>query len=425
MEDQLSELPDEILGIILSLLDVKEAVRTSILSRRWEYTWTLFSGSLDFDYSDVGYGLCLLRPGRGTIDVARRNFLHRVNRVMEWHQGPAIDGLSIGFDLDIRSSRCDIDRWVNFAMEKRVRRFQMDLTYYFGYTGTRYTFPLHPLSLSNFNSLTSLRLTFMNVTGEVIESFLCNCPLLEELSVVASFCVVANLKISGPSLKLRHLELVLDLANLEISASKLVSFKYDGPVISMPLKYVPALNVARFGKGYSRFLVCNFEQLSVFLSQIETLALDFSALMFERTRFPRFPTTTNLKQLELRLDVHERDTLFSCASLIRSFPLLQRFALQLLWGVEPVERGLRILKASKHPHLCLKVVEFVGFVGCSVDIEFARYLINNAVTLKRISIDPRRPYRIGFITTKEKNAVRERVRQLESELPLGVELVFF
>lgn len=50
--------------------------------------------------------------------------------------------------------------------------------------------------------------------------------------------------------------------------------------------------------------------------------------MFDRIKFPRFPTTANLKQLELRLDVRERDTLFSCASLIRSFPLLQRFALQ-------------------------------------------------------------------------------------------------
>lgn len=211
---------------------MKEAVRTSILSRRWEYTWTMFSGSLDFDYSDVGYELSLIRPGHGTIDVARQNFLHRVNRVTEWHQGPAIDGLSIGFDLDMQSSRCNIDRWVNFAMDKRVRRFQLNLTYYFGYTGRpRYTFPLHPLGLSNLNSLTSLRLTFVDVIGEVIESFLCNCPLLEELSVVASLRVV-NLKISGPSLRLRHLELVLNLASLEISASKLVSFKYSGLVIT-------------------------------------------------------------------------------------------------------------------------------------------------------------------------------------------------
>lgn len=88
-----------------------------------------------------------------------------------------------------------------------------------------------------------------------------------------------------------------------------------------------------------------------------------------------------------------------------------------------LERGQRILKANKHPHLCLKVVEIVGFVGCSLDIKFARYLLNNAVTLERLSIDPRLPYQLDFMTTKEKNLIRERARQLESELPPGAKLV--
>ncbi|KAH7852611.1 hypothetical protein Vadar_027002 [Vaccinium darrowii] len=424
MEDWLTQLPDDVLGIILSLLDVKEAVRTSTLSRRWEYVWTLFSGCLDFDYSDVACELGFLRPGPGTVDVARQNFLNRVNRVMEWHQGPAIDGLRISFDLDVESSRCDIDRWVKFAMDKRVKKFCLDLTCSHGYIRRkRYTFPKHSLSLSNFNSLTSLSMKNVDVTGEVIESFLCKCPLLEELSVVESTCI-GNLQISGPSLKLRHLEIIPRQvsANIEISASKLVSFKYGGAPISMTLKYVPALKVARFGTKYSLFLVRNFEQLSVILLQLDTLALDFWPLTYPMT-LPRFPTTTNLKQLELKLNVIDRDTLFSCASLIRSFPLLHRFALQLCWHGKPIERGQRILKANKHPHLCLKVVEFVGFVGYLLDIEFARYLLKNAVTLERLSIDPRLPCRLDFMTTQEKNVVRERARELESELSPGAEFV--
>lgn len=423
MEDRLTQLPDDVLGIILSLLDVKEAVRTSTLSRRWEYVWTLFSGCLDFDYSDVACELGFLRPGPGAVDVARQNFLHRVNRVMEWHQGPPIDGLSISFDLDVESSRCDIDRWVKFAMDKRVQKFRLDLTCSHGYIRKkRYSFPKHSLSLSNFISLMSLSMKNVDVTGEVIESFLFNCPLLEELCVVESTCI-GNLQISGPSLKLRHLEIIPRQvsANIEISASKLVSFKYGGAPISMTLKYVPALKVARFGTKYSLFLVRNFEQPSVILPQLDTLALNFWPLTYPMT-LPRFPTTANLKQLELKLDVIDRDTLFSCASLIRSFPLLHRFALQLCWS-KTLERGQRILKANKHPHLCLKVVEFVGFVGCSLDIKFARYLLNNAVTLERLSIDPRLPYQLDFMTTKEKNVIRERARQLESELPPGAKLV--
>jgi hypothetical protein len=43
----LGNLPDEILRLILSFLPTTDAVRTSILSRRWEYLWVSIS-SLDF-----------------------------------------------------------------------------------------------------------------------------------------------------------------------------------------------------------------------------------------------------------------------------------------------------------------------------------------------------------------------------------------
>ena len=47
--DQFSELPDDILVPILSVLTLKEEGRTSVLSKRWRYLWTFTTGSLDFD----------------------------------------------------------------------------------------------------------------------------------------------------------------------------------------------------------------------------------------------------------------------------------------------------------------------------------------------------------------------------------------
>lgn len=39
-EEGISELPDEVLGSIVSLLTLKEAAASFTLSRRWRYVWT-------------------------------------------------------------------------------------------------------------------------------------------------------------------------------------------------------------------------------------------------------------------------------------------------------------------------------------------------------------------------------------------------
>ena len=65
----------------------------------------------------------------------------------------------------------------------------------------------------------------MLVTGKVLEYFLSACPLLEYLSVSTSS--VGDVKVSGPDLKLKHLELLhCDFLSVEISAVNLVSFTY-------------------------------------------------------------------------------------------------------------------------------------------------------------------------------------------------------
>ena len=47
----LNNLPEEILRYILSLLPTRDAIRTSILCKRWEYLWTSIP-NLDFGKMD-------------------------------------------------------------------------------------------------------------------------------------------------------------------------------------------------------------------------------------------------------------------------------------------------------------------------------------------------------------------------------------
>lgn len=48
-EDQISKLPMDIHGAILSPMTFQEARRSSVLSRNWRYLWALLTSRLDFD----------------------------------------------------------------------------------------------------------------------------------------------------------------------------------------------------------------------------------------------------------------------------------------------------------------------------------------------------------------------------------------
>jgi hypothetical protein len=101
-----------------------------------------------------------------------------------------------------------------------------------------------------------------------------NCPLLERLCVQNSAALV-NLKVAGPLLPLKYLEIShsMKLQNLEISAENLVSFVYSGPRITMPFKYVPNLVEMSLKGTYCEYSMYEFCEFSSYLSRLETLIL--------------------------------------------------------------------------------------------------------------------------------------------------------
>ena len=102
--------------------------------------------------------------------------------------------------------KSDIDSWISFAFQKGVKRLHLIFTCNWALNNRLYT--LTPPMLRNYyrlDSLTELRLYSIEVTGEALEYILSACPLLESLYVYMLH--VMNFKISGPSLKLKHLEI--------------------------------------------------------------------------------------------------------------------------------------------------------------------------------------------------------------------------
>jgi hypothetical protein len=69
--------------------------------------------------------------------------------------------------------------------------------------------------------------------------------------------------------------------------------------------------------------------------------------------------------------------------------LMHLFLISCCSGTYPCNGGRKLQKAPKCPHHCLKLVELVGFSAQTTDVDYVRYLIESAVELEKIMIDPR------------------------------------
>ena len=70
---------------------------------------------------------------------------------------------------------------------------------------------------------------------------------------------------------------------------------------------------------------------------------------------------------------------------------------------------------AKYPHQCLKMLELIGFVGGTLDMELALDVLNNALSLETIIINISDP--------EKKLTAIARARQLETTLPPGIKMV--
>ncbi|XP_059657357.1 putative F-box/LRR-repeat protein At4g15060 [Cornus florida] len=434
----ISRLPDEITVSVLSFLGIREAGRTCVLSKRWEQLWS-YHRVLNFDASQTIFDL-ESNPNPKLLKVERCRYINWVNKVTESHCGSTIDEFRVSFCLN-RSSSCVIDRWIEFAIAKRVQRLELDLepSYYID-RGRAYTFPnpiyIHiksPAGLSSIRSLRSLCFKRVNISGEILEYFLSNCPLLESLQVDQSRHLV-NLKVFGSSLRLKVLEITFcpKLMDVEVSATSLVSFKYVGLGQAINMQIKDAFQLAHL--SCSDFVVPIervFFQFSSYFSQLETLLLTINFRHFPKANaaFEQLPEFSKLKHLTLQLVADNFSKLLVWTTLINASPLLHKFELQIDYlGPREKQYERKMLEGGNCPHQSLKEVELAGFCGRVIDLEFAHYLIKNAVTVEKIIINRHctirasRPRPWLFEETKEKQYAKKCAMELQKSLPSRIKM---
>lgn len=353
----IGELPHEILVSILSLLTLKEAVRTSVLSRRWKKLWSYTAGSLEFEDSKTMHGI--LRNTK-SLRVERFKFIGWVNRVLDSHQGSSIREFRVRFDLNNRSRRY-VDEWVAAALAKRVQNLELDFSPFLkGNHPTWYTFPSKFIFPSarcrlDLSCLRSLCLKFVNVTDEILECILSSCPFLERLVIVGSE-LLSNIKVAGSSLSLKHLFIYSNnFTNFEVSAPNLVSLGYHNDSKRAPqvlIENAPLLTSIYLGALYDPISIY-LHPLWSSLHQLKALHLHMNlfkvvfvvlfrscfkvlyvlgncnVLIFQDgLEIPQFPLLFNLRHLTWIVHTSDTASLLGLTSLIEAAPFLHYFELK-------------------------------------------------------------------------------------------------
>lgn len=259
--DLLGDLPEGVLCTVFSKLSLEEALRTSAVSRKWRYLWTVCP-KLSFD----GDTIC----GKNNYGERVYNlvFSRIVNRVLGQCRGKLVEELEIKIELNWMLVE-HLDNWVRFAVSSRTKALVFDLAREQRQppgSDDQYKFPfelldgdsicrlqkLHlsfvdfqpPMHFSGFPNLRKLDLSIVNVSGKDIQHMLSNCCNLEWLSIVRCH-LNGELKVNGPLPHLLYLKIAsCRLTNIAFNAVNLATFEYRGVAVPIDLSKSSELKCA-------------------------------------------------------------------------------------------------------------------------------------------------------------------------------------
>lgn len=202
--DIISDLTDNVIETILVLMPLRDAVRTSVLSRKWRYKWRkipqlVFDNKIILPYQ-IG---------------ARNRFLVTIYHVLLLHRGPILK-----FTLSIsRLESCfEIDTFLATALRNGVQEITLQI-----WEGEPHKLPSSlfscqqltrlilrscvftpPTNFKGFRTVVSLELREVVITLDTFQNLVSGCPLLEQLTFETSTSF-GFIEIEAPNLKVLNL----------------------------------------------------------------------------------------------------------------------------------------------------------------------------------------------------------------------------
>ncbi|KAG0470921.1 hypothetical protein HPP92_017621 [Vanilla planifolia] len=417
-EDRISDLPDPILQLILTLMPLKSAIRTDVLSKRWRNLWQYslsWATGLEFGEDFAS-------------SQSAKEFVRTVNRYLQLNQSKKLIRFQVFFcPFDLFAN--DIETWINYAASKRVEHLDIDLSQGFKspddcefYDGrspfelpasmldccslidlslSRCDFGI-PLNLSNFGGLQSLSLSYSNINEQMLQNFLANCPLLENLCLIKCEQLEV-ISILLPGLKLKKLTIGFchsaDL--LEIDAPKLQSLHYFGKLCSensfLNISSLEEVSIYPVNPMF-RNLQMDYSAILSDLSHVQILNLS-STILVDMSLAGDFGDgqqlqLLNLQELQLLFDSLTHEDLGSfylflntCAS-----PLLEKLFIHLPAYIEDPNERRHEFVAMLNPQDVkitlsnLKVIKLTNFIGTTIEMKLVSFLLDKATVLESLTL---------------------------------------
>ncbi|KAI8010561.1 F-box/FBD/LRR-repeat protein [Camellia lanceoleosa] len=390
-KDRISNLPDAILSHILCFMPTKYAARTSLLSTRWKSIWTSVH-IIDLD-----------SLGERRHNERSSGFVDFVDRLLLLRNSPNLNKFRLrcrfGYYNPYR-----LNSWICTVIKLKVKELVLN-------------FKIDQLVELPQSLFTSINLVVLKLAGDVIFGFpmpvflpslkvlhlhllmfldddsfqniLSGCPVLEELDIEETYLGdnIKTLCICSSTLKKLRINNCFSFTSLQcsvmIKAPVLEIFQLTDMYSVYDADELPSLVKANFNyNGVVGILgkISNVQhlELSNGIPKVVIEAFDYNT--------PLFP---NLTHLRLQIyDIHWSIVL----DLLGHMPNLKvlvfnkfkgcRVGELCLWSGEPES-------VPKCVSLCLEAIEFSGFAGSKGEMMLVRYLLGNAMVLKKLTITSR------------------------------------
>lgn len=385
--DLLSDLPLSIIEIILTLLPIRDAVRTSVLSSKWRYRWASIPELVFSDH-------CVhFSNDKDTLEGRLINF---ITHALLLHHEPI-------HKFKIRSSvlqGCpDVDQWMLFLSRNDVRELTLELgagddwlrvpsclfscKYLTHLELSRFELDPPP-TFKGFPWLKTLNLQQVFMAHEAIESLISSCPLLESLTLY--YFDGWDLNIYAPNLK----SLCLEGEFKKICLEKTPQLEVMVITLYMNPDEVQEEHFEQsFGCTYVKFLggVPNLRRLSghVYFTKYLSIGID---------QWRPQVTYGHLRIIELQqVSFEDINEILVVIRLITNSPNLEELHISGSPNtVTAIEASDLDFWKTECPLDCtlkrLKTVMMTDLGGVPHEMEFIRFLLGNSPVLEKMSIAP-------------------------------------